>query len=63
MLPLQKIPMYSADAYPNRYWTAARNTTEWHFFMTEIVSTVNALVELKLERIAPRLTGAHIGAP
>ncbi|KAH9922175.1 uncharacterized protein B0H18DRAFT_1018378 [Fomitopsis serialis] len=48
MLPLQDTILYSADSYPNRYWTAERNSTEWNVMMTEITNTGNAL-------------GAHLG--
>ncbi|OCH95459.1 GDSL lipase/acylhydrolase [Obba rivulosa] len=61
MLPLQHVVLYSADSYPNRYWTLERNTTEWNVFMTEIVSSANKLQELMIQQLAPTLPGAHIG--
>lgn len=61
MLPLQDTILYSADSYPNRYWTAERNTTEWNVFMTEITNTGNALSTALLTALAPTLEGAHLG--
>ncbi|KAI0944616.1 hypothetical protein AcW1_002285 [Taiwanofungus camphoratus] len=61
MLPLQRTILYSADSYPNRYWTAQRNTTEWNVFMTEITNTGNSLSANILQALVPNLTGAHIG--
>ncbi|CAL1698361.1 unnamed protein product [Somion occarium] len=61
MVPLQHVPLYSSDSYPNRYWTAQRNTTEWSLFMTELVNSGNALSKLMLQTLAPTLHGAHIG--
>ncbi|GJE92178.1 carbohydrate esterase family 16 protein [Phanerochaete sordida] len=61
MIPLQKTILYSADSYPNRYWTAPRNTTEWSVFMTEMTTAGNALSRALLEMLAPKLPGAHLG--
>lgn len=61
MIPLQHTPMYSPNAYPNRYWTAARNTTEWSLTMTELVSSGNTLAKLMLQDLTPTLPGAHVG--
>lgn len=61
MIPLEKTILYSADSYPNRYWTAQRNTTEWSVFMTELTHAGNALSKALLELLAPTLPGAHIG--
>jgi hypothetical protein len=61
MLPLHEVPLYSANSYPNRYWTAQRNTTEWSVFMREMVNTGNALSRALLQLLAPTLKGAHIG--
>lgn len=61
MYPLQKTILYSADSYPNRYWTAERNTTEWSIFMTEMVNAGNALSKALLQLLASTLPGAHIG--
>ncbi|KAF9267360.1 carbohydrate esterase family 16 protein [Marasmius fiardii PR-910] len=60
MIPLQRVPMYSPDAYPDRFWFAQRNTTEWSIFMTELVLSGNALTKLLLEALVPTLTGAHV---
>ena len=62
MLPLQDTVLYSADSYPNRYWTEERNSTNWHVFMTELTNTANNLNELKLLALLPYLPGAHVGA-
>ncbi|KAF8884190.1 GDSL lipase/esterase [Infundibulicybe gibba] len=61
MIPLQLTTLYSANSYPNRYWTQPRNTTEWSLLMTELVLSGNALTKLMLQALAPRLAGAHIG--
>ncbi|PCH43141.1 carbohydrate esterase family 16 protein [Wolfiporia cocos MD-104 SS10] len=61
MLPLQDTVLYSADSYPNRYWTEQRNTTEWNVVMTEFTNTGNALSRMMLEALAPTLEGAHLG--
>ncbi|KAK7685016.1 hypothetical protein QCA50_011851 [Cerrena zonata] len=61
MIPLQHVILYSPDSYPNRFWTAQRNTTEWSVFMTELVNAGNAISKLMLEALAPTLHGAHIG--
>jgi len=61
MLPLQDTILYSADSYPNRYWTAERNSTEWNVFMTELTNSGNGLSSLMLQALAPTLEGAHLG--
>lgn len=61
MLPVQKTIVYSPDSYPNRYWTAQRNTTEWNLVMTQLVNAGNALSRALLELLAPTLPGSHIG--
>ncbi|KIP05085.1 carbohydrate esterase family 16 protein [Phlebiopsis gigantea 11061_1 CR5-6] len=61
MIPLQHTVLYSADSYPNRFWTLERNTTEWSVLMTEMVNAGNALSRALLELLAPTLPGAHIG--
>ncbi|EJF59315.1 hypothetical protein DICSQDRAFT_181996 [Dichomitus squalens LYAD-421 SS1] len=61
MIPLETAPLYSADSYPNRYWTAQRNTTEWSVFMKELTTSGNAIARLQLQALAPTLHGAHVG--
>lgn len=61
MIPLHKVVLYSADSYPNTYWTEERNTTEWNVFMRELVNSGNALSKALLQLLAPTLKGAHIG--
>ena len=61
MVPLETAPLYAADSYPNRYWTAVRNTTEWSVFMRELTVSGNALAKLMLEALVPKLHGAHLG--
>ncbi|KAG6864112.1 hypothetical protein C0991_012434 [Blastosporella zonata] len=61
MIPLQNTILYSADSYPNRYWTAERNTTQWSNFMTEMSLSGNAITKLMLTALAPTLRDAHIG--
>jgi hypothetical protein len=38
MLPLDEAPMYAANAYPDRYWTAVRNTTGWNIVRIHVLS-------------------------
>ncbi|KDQ21620.1 carbohydrate esterase family 16 protein [Botryobasidium botryosum FD-172 SS1] len=61
MVPLQRIPMYARDAYPTRYWKAAKNATEWNTFILELVNSGNALSRYMLTDLAPQLPGAHVG--
>ena len=61
MIPLETVPLYAPDSYPNRYWTAQRNTTEWSVFMKELTTSGNAIAKLMLQELAPKLHGAHIG--
>lgn len=61
MLPLQNTILYSNYSYPNRYYVAPRNTTEWNVMMTEITNTGNLLSRMMLENLAYQLPGAHIG--
>ncbi|PIL25384.1 hypothetical protein GSI_13274 [Ganoderma sinense ZZ0214-1] len=61
MVPLETTPLYSADSYPNKYWTAQRNTTEWSVFMKELTTAGNAIARLQLQLLAPTLDGAHLG--
>ena len=61
MIPLETTILYSANSYPNRYWTAQRNTTEWSIFMRELTTSGNTIAKLMLEALAPTLHGAHIG--
>ncbi|KAG6895426.1 hypothetical protein C0992_001287 [Termitomyces sp. T32_za158] len=60
MIPLELTPLYAADSYPNRYWAAERNTTEWNNFMTELTLSGNALTKLLLTALAPTLHDSHI---
>ncbi|KAF7419653.1 hypothetical protein PC9H_002245 [Pleurotus ostreatus] len=60
MIPLQLVPLYAAYSWPNRFWTAPRNTTEWSVFMTELTLSGNALSKLMLKDLASKLRGAHI---
>ncbi|KAH9926275.1 GDSL lipase/acylhydrolase [Epithele typhae] len=61
MIPLETTILYAADSYPNRFWTAERNTTEWSVFMRELTTSGNAIAKLMLQALAPTLPGAHIG--
>jgi hypothetical protein len=61
MIPLETVPIYSANSYPNRFWTLPRNTTEWSLFMREMVLSGNQLTKLLLQDLAPKLPGAHVG--
>ncbi|KAL1662984.1 hypothetical protein GGF50DRAFT_57866 [Schizophyllum commune] len=61
MIPLELTPMYSANAYPNKFTTAAKNATEWHIMIKELTTAGNKIGELLLRNLAPKLEGAHIG--
>ncbi|RPD58829.1 GDSL lipase/acylhydrolase [Lentinus tigrinus ALCF2SS1-7] len=61
MIPLETTPLYAADSWPNRYWTAQRNTTEWSVFMKELTTSGNEIAKLMLQALAPTLHGAHLG--
>lgn len=58
--PLQLLPSYSNTSYPDTYWSAAKNATEWNLFMSELVAAGNRISSLMLESLAPKLHGAHI---
>jgi len=61
MIPLQNTILYSANSYPNRYWTAPHNATEWSVFMTELTTSGNEIAKLMLQALPASLPGAHIG--
>ena len=61
MIPLETTILYAPVSYPNKYWTAQRNATEWSVFMTELATSGNALAKLMLEALVPKLPGAHVG--
>ncbi|KAH7928796.1 carbohydrate esterase family 16 protein [Leucogyrophana mollusca] len=62
ILPLDLTVLYSANSYPNRYWDAERNSTEWSVFMRELSRSGNAITELMLQALAPTLPAAHIAS-
>ncbi|VDC02533.1 unnamed protein product [Peniophora sp. CBMAI 1063] len=61
IIPLERLPIYSVDSYPNRYWTAERNTTEWHLFIHELAVAGNTISRLMWESLPAKLPHAHIG--
>ena len=61
MIPLETVLLYAPVSYPNLYWNAQRNTTEWSVFMRELTTSGNAIARLQLQLLAPSLKGAHIG--
>ncbi|KAF5329615.1 hypothetical protein D9619_009247 [Psilocybe cf. subviscida] len=61
MIPLELTVLYSPNSYPNTFWKAQRNTTEWSVFMSEMVASGNTLTKLMLQALAPSLPDAHIG--
>ncbi len=61
MVPLETIPLYSPNSWPNKFWHLERNTTEWSIMMRELVLSNNALVKLMLQDLALKLRGAHVG--
>ncbi|KAF9450392.1 carbohydrate esterase family 16 protein [Macrolepiota fuliginosa MF-IS2] len=60
MIPLETIPLYSPNSWPDKYWHIQRNTTEWSIIIRELVLSGNALIKLMLQALAPKLTGAHV---
>ncbi|TFK69221.1 SGNH hydrolase [Pluteus cervinus] len=61
MLPLETTPLYAPYSWPNRYFNAPRNTSEWSVFMRELTLAGNALTQGSLQALAPTLHDAHIG--
>jgi len=61
MIPLNLTPMYSPDAYLNRYYPFPHNTTEFSVFINELVTAGNALTRLRLDVLVPSLPDAHVG--
>ncbi|KAI0648790.1 hypothetical protein C8Q79DRAFT_903066 [Trametes meyenii] len=61
MIPLEHTPLYSPNSWTSKYWTATRNTTAWSVFMAELTKSGNAIADLQLQLLAPKLHGAHIG--
>ncbi|KAI0317843.1 GDSL lipase/acylhydrolase [Amylostereum chailletii] len=61
IIPLDRLPLYAVDSYPNRFWTLQRNTTEWHLFIKELSVSGNAISKLMLKALPAELSGAHIG--
>lgn len=61
IIPLDLTILYSSYSYPNRYWTAQRNTTDWNVYMRELARAGNQITLLELQALAPTLPGAHIG--
>ncbi|KAK0505638.1 carbohydrate esterase family 16 protein [Armillaria luteobubalina] len=60
MVPLNEVILYAPDSYPNRYFSDARNTSEWSVFMRELVLSGNALSRAILQALVPEVPGAHI---
>lgn len=61
MAPLERAPMYQADAYPSRYWMAAKNATQFNVDMKELTTSGNALVQFMLSSLTKQLPSANIG--
>ncbi|KAH7890290.1 carbohydrate esterase family 16 protein [Phlebopus sp. FC_14] len=62
MLPLDLTILYSNSSYPNKYWDAEHNTTEWNVYMKELVRAGNEITYLMLQALVPTLPGAHIAS-
>ncbi|TFY80151.1 hypothetical protein EWM64_g3862 [Hericium alpestre] len=56
-----RLPLYAVDSYPNRFWTAERNTTAWNLFINELAVSGNEIAKLMLQTLPASLPGAHIG--
>lgn len=61
MIPYELLPIYQVDSYPNKFWTAPRNTTDWNLSVRELAVAGNEIAELLLKFLAPTLPGAHVG--
>ncbi|TFL01910.1 GDSL lipase/esterase [Pterulicium gracile] len=61
IVPLENNILYSADTYPNFFWTGDHNATHWNLEIRQLAETSNALTSLMLTELAPRLKDAHIG--
>ncbi|KAA1477925.1 GDSL lipase/acylhydrolase, partial [Dentipellis sp. KUC8613] len=61
IIPLERLPLYSVDSYPNRYWTQPRNTTDWHLFISELAVSGNQISKLLLQTLPASVPGAHVG--
>jgi phospholipase/lecithinase/hemolysin len=61
MVPLEANVLYSADTYPNFFWTGEHNATHWNLEMKQMTRAGNTLVSLMLKELAPSLPEAHIG--
>ncbi|KIK51144.1 carbohydrate esterase family 16 protein [Collybiopsis luxurians FD-317 M1] len=61
VIPLNLVPIYTADSYPNKYWTAERNTTQWFLDMGEFSCVVPTLANYMLRDLVQNLPGAHVG--
>jgi hypothetical protein len=53
--------MYQKDAYPTKYWTPAKNATEYNVFIESLVKSGNEIAALMLPYLAYELSDAHIG--
>ncbi|EGN96374.1 carbohydrate esterase family 16 protein [Serpula lacrymans var. lacrymans S7.3] len=62
IIPLDLTILYSNYSYPNRYWDAQRNTTEWNVYMRELAKAGNEITLLMLQALAPTLPDAHIAS-
>jgi hypothetical protein len=61
MIPLDLVPLYAADSWPNKFWHFQRNTTEWSVMMRELVLSGNTLTKIMLQDLASKLHDSHIG--
>ncbi|KAI0047891.1 carbohydrate esterase family 16 protein [Auriscalpium vulgare] len=61
LLPEERLPLYTVDSWPNRYWDTVRNTTAWHLSITELTAAYNAIAKLLLAALPATHPGAHIG--
>ncbi|CAE6407904.1 unnamed protein product [Rhizoctonia solani] len=62
MIPLHLVPMYAANGYPTKFWSAPHNQTEWSILIAEMVRSGNELWALRTKYVAPSLfPGARIG--
>ncbi|KAL1747174.1 hypothetical protein HDZ31DRAFT_32543 [Schizophyllum fasciatum] len=61
MIPLALTPIYSPQAYPNKFTPAVKNATERNIVMKGLTTAGNKLGEFFLKDLVLNLDGAHVG--
>ena len=55
-----RLPRSTPFTQSAKYWTAPRNATEWYRFVKELINGGSAIALLRLQLLAPTLSGAYI---